>query len=252
MLKKTPLFLACVSFIAAYPACHAMAQDANGATASASPVEMSANVGFVSDYIFRGITQSDENVALQGGFDAALPVSSATKLYLGVWGSNVDFNDDDEASIETDIYGGVNHTMGQWNFDGSLIWYGYPSADDSLNYDYWEAQGKVAYSFPFMTATGSINYSPDYWAGSDDAFYYKLDLSAPLPQNFSVGAYIGYQSIDDEAAFGVPDYTDYGASVGYNYQGFDFKLSYIDTDLDHSECADGCDGRAVLGVSRKF
>ncbi len=66
--------------------------------AHADNIDVSANVGFVSEYSFRGIAQSDEHPALQGGFD----VSHSSGLYAGIWGSNVDFNDGDQASVEVD------------------------------------------------------------------------------------------------------------------------------------------------------
>ena len=53
--------------------------------------------------------------------------------------------------------------------------------------------------------------------------------------------------------FGVPDYYDWSVGLGYNLEGFDLSVQYIDTDLDEpSECADGCDQRVIFGISRSF
>ena len=68
------------------------------------PGEFSANVSFVSEYYFRGISQNDDAPALQGGFDYSLPLGKdGTSFYAGVWGSSVDFNENassDGASLE--------------------------------------------------------------------------------------------------------------------------------------------------------
>lgn len=211
--------------------------------------EISANVGFVSQYVFRGISQSDENVAIQGGFD----IAHGTGLYAGVWGSNVDFNDGDEASIEIDIYGGYGGSVGNISYDIGAIYYAYPGADSSLDYDFWEASFGLGYDFDVFSTSASINYSPEYFGDSGDSQYYALGVDVPLPADITLSGHIGYQAIDDNAAFGVPDYTDWSIGLSYNLEGFDLSLQYIDTDLDEpGECADGCDARVVFGVSRSF
>jgi len=74
-----------------------------------SPHEFSANVALTTDYRFRGLSQTNEDPAIQGGFDYgysgdALPVS----FYAGVWASSLDFDvaDPDDADLEIDFYGG--------------------------------------------------------------------------------------------------------------------------------------------------
>ncbi len=211
--------------------------------------EFSANAGFVSEYSFRGIAQSDETPAVQGGFD----VGHASGLYAGIWGSNVDFNDGDEAHIETDFYAGYGSTFKGLNFDIGVIYYAYPGADDSLDYDFVEGSIAVGHDFEMFSVSASFNYSPDYFASSDDAEYYALAVDVPLPHEFTLSAHVGRQEIDDNAAFGVEDYTDWSVGLGYTLEGFDMSLTYVDTDLDEpSECADGCDGRAIFSISRSF
>lgn len=212
-------------------------------------IEYSANVGLVSEYSFRGIAQSDEHMAVQGGFD----VEHESGIYAGLWGSNVDFNDGDEASVEVDLYAGYSNSYEDFNYDLGVIYYAYPGADSSLNYDFWEFTAGLGYDFEMFSVNGSVNYSPDYFGDSGDSFYYNVSTEAPLPYDLTLSAHVGYQDIDDEAAFGVPDYTDWSVGLGYSYEGFDFSVQYIDTDLDEpSECADGCAERIIVGVSRSF
>lgn len=212
-------------------------------------VELSSNVGFVTEYSFRGIAQSDETIAVQGGFD----LEHSSGLYGGIWGSNVDFNDGDEANVEVDLYGGYSGALQDVTYDVGVIYYAYPGADSSLDYDFWEGSFGLGYDFDIFSTSASINYSPEYFGNSGDAQYYALGVDVPLPADFTLSGHVGYQDIDDEAAFGVPDYTDWSVGLGYNWEGFDLSLQYIDTDLDEpGECSDGCDSRVIFGVSRSF
>lgn len=213
--------------------------------------EISANVGFVTEYSFRGIAQSDEHPAVQGGFD----IAHSSGLYAGIWGSNVDFNDGDEASVEVDLYGGYSGAIKGISYDAGLIYYTYPGADSSLDYDFVEGSLALGYDFDAFALSGSINYSPEYFADSGDAYYYAGAIDIPLPQEFLLSGHVGYQTIDDEAAFGIGDdsYLDWGIGLSTTLAGFDFSAQYIDTNLDEpNECADGCDARIILGVSRSF
>ena len=205
---------------------------------------VSANVGFVTDYVFRGVSQSDENIAVQGGFD----VNHTSGIYAGVWGSNVDFNDGDEANFEGDIYLGYAGEISGFTYDVSGIYYAYPGADDDLDYDYVEAALKVGYDFEVAALEGSVYYSPDFFGGTGDAVYTALGLDVPLPADFNASAHIGHQEIDDAV-----DYTDWSLGLGYTVAGFDLSLTYTDTDLDEpEEIADGSTERVVFGVSRSF
>lgn len=219
------------------------------ANAESGAWETSANVGFVSEYSFRGITQSDESFAIQGGFDAA----HSSGLYAGVWASNVDFNDGDEAQMEADLYAGYATEFQGLNVDIGAIYYAYPGAEVAREYDFVEAALSVGHDFESFAATASVNYSPDYFNESGDATYTALAVDVPLPYELALSAHVGYQSIDDNAAFGVPDYTDWSVGLGYSYEGFDLALTYVDTDLkEPSECADGCAERLIASVSKSF
>ncbi|MDH5723482.1 MAG: TorF family putative porin [Alphaproteobacteria bacterium] len=219
------------------------------ATTNDWDVEISGNVGFVTEYSFRGIAQSDEHIAVQGGFD----ISHGSGLHAGVWGSNVDFNDGDEAHVEVDVYGGYSGSFHDVDYDIGVIYYAYPGADSSLDYDFWEGSFALGYDFDVFSASASINYSPEYFGNSGDAQYYALGVDVPLPADFTLSGHVGYQEIDDNAAFGTPDYTDWSVGLGYTFEGFDLSLQYVDTDLDEpGECADGCDSRVIFGIDRSF
>ncbi|MDE0795416.1 MAG: TorF family putative porin [Alphaproteobacteria bacterium] len=131
------------------------------------PGAFSANIGLFSEYYFRGISQTDDAPALQGGLDWSATVDGGTGIgvYLGVWGSNVDFNEAagvDGATIEIDYYGSLTGDIGSagLGWDVGFIYYTYPGAAGSLDYDFVEGQGALSYDFGFASATVSLNYSP--------------------------------------------------------------------------------------------
>ncbi len=139
------------------------------------------------------------------------------------------------------------------NYDVGAIYYAYPGADSSLDYDFVEVSLALGYDFDIFSTSASINYSPEYFGNSGHAEYYAANIDVPLPHDISLSGHLGWQEIEDNTAFGVPDYLDWSIGLGYNLKGFDLSLSYIDTDLDEpSECADGCDAKVIFGVSRSF
>lgn len=211
------------------------------------PGTFSANMSLTSEYVFRGISQSNEEPTIQGGIDWA---HEATGLYLGVWGSGVDFTD---ASSEFDVYGGINGACNKMTWDLGAIYYHYPGADEGLNYDYWEMAAAIGYDFEVASVSASVNYSPDYFGGSGDSVYSAVNASVPLPHDFTASASVGYQSIDKNANFGTDDYTDWSLGVSYAVEGFDLGLKYYQTSLDEpQECADGCDARIVFSIGKTF
>ncbi len=240
--------LLAAALVAVSAASSAQAQE----TASFIPGDFTANAALTSDYIFRGISQSDEGPAIQGGFDYTYndEQDGFPGFYAGIWASNVDFNDGDEASVELDVYAGLQGTIDQLGSDWKLggIYYAYPGADDDLNYDFWEVAGSLTHDFGPLILSGAINYSPEYFGETGDAWYFSYAASVPLPYDFTFNAHLGYQDIED----GV-DYYDWSAGLGYSWNGFNFAVNYIDTDLDEpEECADGCSERVVFTVSKAF
>lgn len=222
---------------------------------SSIPGTFSANVGFVSEYFFRGLSQSDDGPAVQGGFDYELELSKPVSLYLGVWGSNVDFNDgNDGATLETDVYGGLTGEIGKTgvSWDLGFIYYAYPGAANNLDYDFVEVQGALGYDFGPAAVTVSLNYSPNNFGDSGDAFYPKLAVDAPFPgvENLSLSAYVAKQYIDKEAVFGSPDYLEWNIGASYAWSGFDIGLAYSDTDISPS--GDGNSEAVIFSVSRSF
>jgi uncharacterized protein (TIGR02001 family) len=231
----------------------ALAQDT-----SPIPGTLSANVALTTEYYFRGISQTDDAPALQGGLDYEVEIAKPVSLYLGVWGSNVDFNEAggvDGATVELDWYGGFKGMIGNTglSWSGGFIYYSYPGADSSLNYDFWEIQASLGYDFGVAAVTASVNYSPENFADSGDAWYPKLAVDVPVPgvKGLSFSGYVAKQYIDKEAVFGSPDYVEWNLSVSYAIPGLvDLSLAYSDTDIDPG--VDGKEEAVIFTVSKSF
>lgn len=227
---------------------------AEDAKAPAPYGTFTGNIGFVNDYRFRGITQTAERPAVQGGFDW----SHDSGLYAGAWGSNLDFNDGNQATMELDLYAGYKFAISGLNFDLGAIYYTYPGASSNLNYDYWEGKILASYDFGFASVNGGLYYSPDFFGsaagGSGDALYSTVGFTVPvMDTGVSVVGNYGYQSIDKNANFaGIPDYSNWSAGLTYSWNGFNFSATYVDTDISKSKCADGCDATGIVSVSRSF
>ena len=89
---------------------------------------VSANVSFASDYVWRGMTQSD-GPAIQGGFD----FEAESGFYAGIWGSNVNFNDG--AGSELDYYFGYGFSVGDLGIDIGYVAFDYPKNQTGLDFE---------------------------------------------------------------------------------------------------------------------
>jgi uncharacterized protein (TIGR02001 family) len=217
-----------------------------------SVAEIAGNVAMTTDYRFRGISQTDRNPAIQGGFDW----SHDSGFYLGTWGSNVDF----AGSLELDYYAGyAGDITDSVAFDVGAIYYDYPGDGGSL--EFWEIYGGLSGDLGPVSLSGKVSYSDDYFGESGTAFYYDLGASYALPAEFSLSAHFGYQTIDDGAASDAgffssseDSYKDWSIGVSRSFMGVDLDLSYLDTNLGKSDCFDTkiCDSTVVFSVSKSL
>jgi len=221
-----------------------------GAAVAEGP-EISGNVAITSDYRFRGISQSDRDPALQGGFDYA----HESGFYVGTWASSIDFGTSDTGgsggSVEWDFYGGfgkdINDNM---SFDVGYIYYYYPSHNWSVDLNYQEFYGSLS----FYGATVGVVYSDDYFQQTEDFWYFYGDYGLPLGDIFSLDAHVGFNDADD--AFGTGgSYLDWSVGVSASAVGLDFSLAYVDTDISESDCFGGakaCKATGVFTISKSL
>ena len=217
------------------------------ASAYAEEHAFSANVTITTDYHFRGISQSDEDPAIQGGMDYA----HESGFYVGTWASSISFAN----NTEFDFYGGFagefENGVG-WDIGG--LYYMYPGSNTVLEEDFFEIYGSLSYDFEAFDITAGLNYSPDYFAESGDSFYIYGDIGIPLPEGFAIGVHVAHQSIDNNANFGTPDYVDYSIGISKEVGAFALDVSYIGTDLNDAECFgdDSLCGGIVFSVSSSW
>ena len=224
------------------------------------PGELTGGAALTNNYVFRGITQSDDDPAIQGSLNYTLETGFAgTSVYGGVWGSNVDFNDGDGAHVELDwtfglggeiLDSGVNYTLGG-------IYYSYPSRSE---YNYWEVAPALTYApLEWLTFQGGVTYSPDFFNSSGDAWYPNggVKVGIPIPDQLftlTLEGYTGHQWVEDNGRFGADDYQDWKLGLSVGIKMLTLSAYYTDTNLGNSDCGGtgNCGPRAVLALGATF
>lgn len=220
-----------------------------GYSGYAAADDISANVALATEYRFRGISQTDRDPAIQGGFDYA----HGSGLYVGTWASNVSFTD---GGTEIDVYAGWSGDLAEnFNLDVGVLYYGYPEDADA---DYVEVYGKLG----FFGATVGLHYSPEYTYDTSDYFYLFGDYSLPLGESgLSIDAHVGWNLFDSEdelLSFGVDNgdnYIDYSIGLTFPVAGVDLSVAYVGTDISESDCFGGskdCKGNVVATISKSL
>ncbi|MDD3449197.1 MAG: TorF family putative porin [Gammaproteobacteria bacterium] len=209
-------------------------------SAGAAQAELSANIGVTSDYVWRGVTQSDNGPAVQGGVDW----SHDSGFYLGTWASNVKFGDD--TGHELDLYGGYGGSVGEFGYDVGLLYYTYPSS--------WDANFlELGVSASYLMFNAGLNYTlaseVDDGAFTEGDLYYHAGLSFELPQDFSLGFTVGHYDFDYS---GADDYTHYQVDLGKSAGDFgDFTLSLSQAEEEAGN-PNGDDVIAFVSWSKSF
>lgn len=213
-----------------------------------------------TDYVFRGISQTDGNPAVQGYAELRL----FDWIYGGVWMSNVDFPPINQfgnftgltdASAEVDLYAGLRHTWGSFTADVGFVYYYYPGeiAVNSLalgvpaaNIDYWEIYFKPTYVInDVFTVGGNLYYTDSYAGSGSDGTYLsgtlKVDFTKWSPVKdvgFYVSGELGYQWLGQTdlgnifvANYELPSYTTWNVGVAFTYKVATLDLRYYGSTL---------------------
>jgi uncharacterized protein (TIGR02001 family) len=212
--------------------------------------DISANVALVSDYRFRGISQSNEDPAIQGGFDYAFE----NGFYVGTWGSSVDFdsNVDFDGSLELDFYGGWGTEFGEnSSIDIGYIYYMYPG-DEGAEGDYQEFY--VNYGWKDLSL--GLAYSDDYYGSSQEFWYLQANYDWSFAENWVLSLHAGYNDFEEDIFLSSDkgSYVDYSVGVTWSVVGVDLGLAWIGTDLSEEDVFDTSwgDDTAVFSISKSF
>jgi uncharacterized protein (TIGR02001 family) len=218
----------------------------------------SANVSLTSDYAYRGISQTDEGPALQGGFD----FKHSSGFYLGTWGSSISWLRDVERggdvssnnSLELDVYGGYAHEFGDFGIDVGLLQYFYPGSYNSEWKNYTglknpnTLEGYVGLSWKFLSFKYSHAFTDLFGApDSKGSQYFDLSASYEIADGISLDGHYGHQMITGPGK----SYYDWKLGVTASYWGVDFGLHYVDTDISHKDSVDA-DARYIFSVTKSF
>lgn len=238
-MKNTTLCFALAAAMLSLPVT-ALAQDEAAAEEASSP--FSWNLALTSDYVYRGVSQSDEKPALQLGGD----FSFGPGFYVGGWASNVDFGDGGP-DFEYDAFVGWNTDLNDsFNLDLSVVRYMYSGASDDFgNINYNEFIAALAYSEAY---TFTFGYTDDVYNLDADSFYYHLGGGWDIGRGFSLDA--GYGLTTFASAAGFEDYQEWSLGVSRDIGMANVALRYHDTNGDGNvNFGDVADDRVVLTIS---
>lgn len=181
--------------------------------------EVSFNVGVATDYVFRGVSQTDEDPQVFGGVDA-----TAGQFYVGAWASNVDYGDGTD--LEYDLYAGYTPTIGAVSLDFGVYFFGYVDAPTGADYDYVELQATASLPLGPATLGAGVYHAPDSYGGVDHSTYVEVNGAYSPRDNISFSTALGRQTFD-----GPGDYTTWNIGVGYRLtETLGLDLRYHDTD----------------------
>lgn len=227
----------------------------------AKPITVSGSVGLVSEYRFRGVSQSDRNLAIQGG----LTIAHESGFYVGTWGSNLaGWGTFGGANMELDLIAGFKKTFGNATVDVGATWYMYPKGFD--NTDFIEPYIKVSGTTGPVTLTAGVAYAPQqealgawYATGADaaagvytdpgdknDNLYLWGDAAAGIPNTgLTLKGHIGYSNgnkgLGPFATSVAPtgEYWDWLIGADYAIGGTPLTLgvAYVDTDITKAKSA---------------
>jgi len=190
---------------------------------------VTANVALASDYVWRGVSQTDENPALSGGFDW----SPSDDFYVGTWASNVDFGSVE--NIELDIYGGYATEFDNGvSLDLGFIQYLYFNNDNDVDFN------EIYAGLGWNGLSGKISYDT-----RNQNTYFEAGYDYQLTSNIGLALHVGnYSFLDGD------DYTDWSIGLNGSFAGVDLGLTYTDTDdIDNLDIADA---RVVFSIGKSF
>lgn len=227
-MRKSILGLSAV--LLATVATPALAQEDDG-----SGITISGGAALVSDYRFRGVSQTNKEFAIQG----TLSVSHESGLYATVWGSSIDDYVAGGADAEIDFIVGYKKSFGPTTVDVGVLYYYYPGGEQIISEyptDFFEPYVSVSHVFGPVTGKLLAAYAPKQNAlsigsGKEDNLYLAADLSAAVPNTpVTLTAHVGNTFGRSYLSAGFEDVTDWSLGATYTYKNLSFGVSYVDTE----------------------
>lgn len=205
-------------------------------TGAASAAGFSVTPTIATDYDFRGISQTNPD---QDGMDPAFQLGVnygfENGIYLGLWGSNVDFGPGDP-NLEVDVFAGYagGDANESFAYDIGANYYTYPSEGSFNSVELYAGITKSFFS-------AKLWFSPDIASTSDSGTYLEGNVNYPLPQNFALTAHVGHTF--GKATLSGYKATDYSVGGTYTFSNVTLGVKYV----DGSEKA--FDGRVIASIT---
>lgn len=205
-----------------------------------SDVKVAWNVGVVSDYIFRGFSQTGEDPAIQGGVDL-----TSGSFYAGAWASNVDFGDSTDA--EVDLYAGYRPEVAGYALDFGVVGYLYPGQPEGADYDYVELKAAASRAVGPATLGAAVYHSPDFFgAAEDQATYAEINGAVRPADKWTISGAVGRQWVSSDL-----DYTTWNLGAAYQLtRNLALDVRYHDT--DQHGFGEGYGARAAATLKAAF
>jgi uncharacterized protein (TIGR02001 family) len=226
------------------------AEEVAAAAAPVSPHSFSSNIGFYSDYVFRGISYARERGAIQGGFDYA----HASGIYPGLWASNVHKDALYGNTVELDIYGGYVHKFTEdLNLNVGFLQFYYLDNEKIANQSANTTELNAALTYKYLTLKHSYALT-DFFGVNTRSFgntaignhvtgtgdsrgsgYTELNFNYKLPfQDINLALHVGHQTVRN---YSVANYTDFLVGVNKDFSiaqstGWNAGVNYTTTDAN--------------------
>ncbi len=224
MKKTIKAALATSALFTAFAAAPAFAEDAP------SEFTITGSATIASEYRLRGISQTDSEMAVQGG----ITVAHASGIYVGTWASNLGGNGTwGGSNMELDLIAGYTASMGGATLDGGFVYYIYPG---TTGHDFYELYASVSGNFGPVKAKLGTYWTPPQdnvriGASKGNNIWVYTDLAFPIEGTpITLKGHAGYSSGDSIYTWGK-DVFDYSAGVDLTWKNLTLNVSYIGTDL---------------------
>jgi len=219
----------------------------NAAPLTASSADLSGYLVLTSDYVWRGVTQSNGDPAAQLGGDVAFD----SGIYAGVWGSTVDINNGGDRQRDTELtyYLGYSHDVGsRWVLGASVVVYTYPGQTGAVDYNYEEVMLMTNYDDRVWL---EYAYSPDLYNTGFDSHNVEVFTEWPAGKHLVIGAGAGYYDVSNFVGDG---YAYWELGVTWPIRRFDIDLRYHDTSrwVPVISTPERADSRIALSIRLTF
>ncbi|MEW6445782.1 MAG: TorF family putative porin [Pseudomonadota bacterium] len=227
---------------------------------AADPYTLTGNLGLTSDYVFRGVSQTQNQPAVQGGFDFA----HESGFYLGIWASNVEWVSTgykDNNSMEIDLYGGYKGSIGDSvGYDLGLVTYYYPgdkiagaTSPDTTEIYAGLSYGILSAKINYVVSDHFVGWTTSSGGKTQGSYYLDLSAAYDLGGGWGLLGHVGYQDVkgNDDAS-----YTDFKVGVTKDLGFGVATLAYTDTNADKGAYTWAgekvADGRVFLSFLKTF